>query len=313
MNVKDKINRRVALKRMGTVVVGVAVSSSKLLSLSSCAAKKKKKRVILYFTGTGNSLYIARQLANAGDELLSIPQLMKQGRFAIEADEIGLVYPVYAHMPPYMVRQFIQKARLKAGYKFAVLTYGALKCNAVEILDDISQKADNAFDYINTIVMPDNWLPNFDMDEQKTMDKHIPENLEKIQADIAAEKHWHEPVTDRERRMHQGFMNYTGMDPEVGFLMKSEKYFTVTDACIGCVVCVSVCPRGNYKLGACGVEMRGDCEFCFSCIQNCPQKAIQFAKNDGDPLLGQGEVNPDARYRNAHVSLTDIKRANSQF
>ncbi len=60
-----------------------------------------------------------------------------------------------------------------------------------------------------------------------------------------------------------------------------------------------------------GKKMSGDCEFCFACIQNCPQKAIKFAKVDDDPLLANGEVNPDARYRNEHVSVMDIKRANS--
>lgn len=60
---------------------------------------------------------------------------------------------------PIWIRQFIQQAQLRAGYKFAVLTYGARKCDAVEIWDHISRKAGNAFDYIATIVMVDNWLP----------------------------------------------------------------------------------------------------------------------------------------------------------
>lgn len=61
-----------------------------------------------------------------------------------------------------------------------------------------------------------------------------------------------------------------------------------------------------------GGNTAGDCEFCFACIQNCPQKAIQFAKDDSDPLLARGEKNPNARYRNEHISVMDIKRANSQ-
>ena len=97
-----------------------------------------KKRIILYFTGTGNCLYVARELADEHTELLSIPQLVKQGRYTFEADEIGIVYPVYGHMPSNMVREFIKKAQLKAGYKFAVLTYGNRKCSSVEIWDDVS-------------------------------------------------------------------------------------------------------------------------------------------------------------------------------
>ena len=312
MDMNGKMTRREALKRLSATLITTAAAFSGLSALTSCKGGRRK-RTILYFTATGNCLYVARELSDANTELLSIPQLMKQQRFDIEADEIGIVYPIYGHMPPNMVRRFIQKARLKADYKFAVLTYGARKCNAVEIWDDISHRAGHAFDYINTLIMVDNWLPNFDMNEQMKIDKHIPEHLQQIAADLAAQKHWHEPVSEEERQMHAGFMAYAGLNPEKGFLMDSKKYFTVTDACIGCGICASVCPRGNYELTSQGVKMQGDCEFCLSCIHNCPQKAIRFAKNEHDPLLGRGEVNPDARYRNEHISLMDIKRANSQF
>lgn len=311
MDMDKKMNRRTALKCMGAAVASGVVASSGLLSLAACKAMTKK-RIVFFFTGTGNCLYIARQLADENTEVLSIPQMMKQKRFEFEADEIGIVYPIYGHMPPNMVRTFIKKAKLKADYKFAVLTYGARHCNAVEIWDGISRKAGIAFDYIATLMMVDNWLPNFDMNEQMKMDKHIPENLAKITADINAQKHWYEPVTEEERQQHAGFMAFTKLDPEAGFLMKSEKYFTVTDACIGCGACTDVCPRGNYSRGNNGIQIEGDCEFCFACIQNCPQKAIQFAKiTDGTWPDGM-EKNPNARYRNEHISLMDIKKANSQ-
>lgn len=311
MSMDNKISRRDALKRMGAAVVSGAVASSGLLSLASCEAKKSK-RIIFYFTGTGNSLYIARQLAEENTELLSIPQMVKQGKYEFEADEIGIVYPIYGHMPPNMVRRFIQKANLKADYLFAVLTYGNRKCNAVEIWDEVSRQAGKRFDYIGTIIMVDNWLPNFDMNEQMKIDKHIPENLQKITADINGGRHWHEPVTEEERQQHQGFMQRSGLDPEVGFLIKSEKSFTVADACIDCGICTYVCPRGNYELTSRGVKMSGDCEFCFACIQNCPQKAIQFRKSEDGSFPDGTEKNPNARYRNEHISLMDLKLANNQ-
>lgn len=308
----NKITRRSALKRMGAAVISTAAAASGMFSLASCGAGKSR-RIIFYFTGTGNCLYVARQLAGENAEVLSIPQMMKQWRYDFEADEIGIVYPVYGHMPPNMVRQFIRMARLKAGYMFAVLTYGNRKCNSVEIWDDISMQAGKQFDYINTLIMVDNWLPNFDMNEQIKIDKHIPENLEKIKSDLAARRKWHEPVTEEERMQHAGFLERSGIDPSTGFLMKSGKCFTVTDACIGCGVCVSVCPRGNYELSPQGVKIDGDCEFCFACIQNCPQKAIRFIKSEDGSFPDGTEKNPDARYRNEHVSLMDIKLANNQF
>lgn len=297
---------------MGAAVVGCAVASSGLLSLASCG-KGRRKRIILYFTGTGNCLHVARQLGGVDAELLSIPQLMKHKQFDIEADEIGLVYPIYGHMPPNMVRRFIKKARLRADYLFAVLTYGNRKCNAVEIWDDIARKAGKRFDYISTLIMVDNWLPNFDMNEQILIDKHIPENLQKINSDLADRKRWHEPVTEEERQQHKEFMERTSISPTEGFVLESGKCFTVTGACIGCGACVSVCPRGNYSLTSQGVNIQGECEFCFACIQNCPQNAIRFKKQEDGSFPSGTEKNPNARYRNEHVSLMDIKRANSQF
>lgn len=168
-----RMSRRSALKRMCAAVAGTVAASSGLLSLVS-REEKSRRRIVLYFTGTGNCLYVARQLAGKDGEVMSIPQLMKRGIYEIEADEIGIVYPIYGHMPPYMVRQYINKTRLKADYKFAILTYGNRKCSAVEIWDGIARRAGNSFDYICTLIMVENWLPNFDMNEQIKIDKKRP-------------------------------------------------------------------------------------------------------------------------------------------
>lgn len=307
----NKMTRRSALKRMGAAVMSAAAASSGLFSLTSC--ERKRERIILYFTGTGNCLHVARELANENTTLLSIPQLMRNKQFQLEADEIGLVYPIYGHMPPNMVRKFFEKARLKADYMFAVLTFGMRKCSAVEIWDHTSRKLGYKFNYISTLMMVDNWLPNFDMNEQIKIDKHIPEHLAEIKKDINARRQWHQPVSQEERDQHAGFMQYSGIDPEVGFLVKSDKAFTITDACIECGICTYVCPRGNYELTSEGAKTAGDCEFCFACIQNCPQKAIQFAKPEKEGTFPDGtEKNPNARYRNEHISLMDIKLANNQ-
>ncbi|MFR7986458.1 hypothetical protein [Zhenpiania hominis] len=47
----------------------------------------------------------------------------------------------------------------------------------------------------------------------------------------------------------------------------------------------------------------GNCQTCLACAHACPQKAIG---------LTIPEKNPQARYRNEHVSLQDIIQANHQ-
>ena len=70
---------------------------------------------ILYFTSTGNNLYIAK---NLGGELLSIPQLIKGNAYDFEDDAIGIIFPVFYANAPKIVREFIDKASFKTDYLF---------------------------------------------------------------------------------------------------------------------------------------------------------------------------------------------------
>ena len=64
--------------------------------------------MVFYFTGTGNSLYIAKQIEK---EPVSIPQVMRQEHLEYRADAIGIVAPVYGHEVPAMVRDFLRAVR----------------------------------------------------------------------------------------------------------------------------------------------------------------------------------------------------------
>ena len=52
---------------------------------------------ICYFTGTGNSLYVAKRI---GGELYPISQLMRQHEIIIKDDAVGIVCQVYAGESP---------------------------------------------------------------------------------------------------------------------------------------------------------------------------------------------------------------------
>ena len=106
-----KMTRREALKTLGLAIGTVTASVSSVSGLTSC--KEEKKRLIFYFTATGNSLFVARELG--GKDIISIPQALKKGELEYEADEIGIVYPVYGHMPPNLVKDFLKVAKLKSG------------------------------------------------------------------------------------------------------------------------------------------------------------------------------------------------------
>lgn len=54
--------------------------------------------MLFYFTGTGNSLYVAKQL---DEEIISIPQVIHQEDLNFKADKIGIVVRIiYPEVPP---------------------------------------------------------------------------------------------------------------------------------------------------------------------------------------------------------------------
>ena len=82
------------------------------------------KTIIYYFTGTGNSLAVAKKIAAAlGDcELVPIASLQKtNGDIVPQADRVGIVCPVYFSGLPVMVDSFAQRLDLSA---FAIHLFG---------------------------------------------------------------------------------------------------------------------------------------------------------------------------------------------
>ena len=63
--------------------------------------------MVFYFTGTGNSLYIAKRIEK---HPISIPQALREGSLNFTAERIGIVAPVYGHEVPAMVKDFLKKA-----------------------------------------------------------------------------------------------------------------------------------------------------------------------------------------------------------
>lgn len=301
------ISRREALKYMGVFCAGTALASTGIGAMTSCSGSRTK-RLVFYFTATGNSLYVAREIAGEKGELRSISQEIHYPSPVYEAEEIGFVFPTYVHLAPAMVQDFLAKSTFKADYLFAVATFGAHHGDVVEKWDALASEHGYHFNYISSVLMVDNALNIFDMDQEKAIDKHIPEQMEKILADINSRKDYHEPVSEMERNLAVSYKQMTGMDQVKPVLGRAEKYVIVTDACVACGICKSVCPHGSWSIEDKAVP-GGECEGCMACVHNCPQKAITLTPSmPGFPA----ERNPNARYRNPNVSLADIIQANQQ-
>lgn len=269
------------------------------------------KRIVFFFTGTGNSLYIARELCESGYEPISIAQAIHSEINIYQADEIGLVFPTYGQVTPGIVQDFLAKVQLKAKYLFAIITYGNRCSNTADLYHKLAQSLHHDFDYVTTLLMVDNYLPAFDMNEQKVIDKHIPEQLQRIKNDLEHYTQSIDSFTDEDVAWHNKLMQLMGLEGiQKPFVVDAEKQFEITETCNGCGICQQVCPKNNYRVLNNRSQCHGLCESCYACIQNCPQKAITLKPQPDFPF--PPEVNPQARYRNPNVSLADIIKANRQ-
>ena len=87
--------------------------------------------MIFYFSGTGNSKWIAEQIAKAQNEVLVfMPNAIRDGieEFVLADDEkVGFVFPVYSWGPPLSVLRFLDWVTLSnfhSQYVFFVCSCG---------------------------------------------------------------------------------------------------------------------------------------------------------------------------------------------
>lgn len=250
---------------------------------------------VFYFTSTGNCLYVAKRI---GGSLYSIPQLMKEKTFVFKDDVIGLVYPCYGFGMPNIVRQFLTQVSWDAEYTFAIATYGNMTGAVLPNLEAFAERQGKKFDYTNTLLMVDNYLPNYKVEDQlaKLPGKMVEENLARILADINGRKS-RKPSATLPEKLYTALIQAGSRAFMNG---KNAKSYLVNEECTRCGICSKVCPTGNIEVRD-KVYFKERCEACLGCVHLCPKNAIHL-KNEKS----------SARFRNEHVTLKEIIEANCQ-
>lgn len=122
--------------------------------------------MILYFSATGNSEYVARRIAaETGDIAVSITDCYKKQIFSFDekCKTLGIVSPTYSWGLPVIVIEFLQRLDLshKPDYIFFIATYGTTPGQAGRFADNILAPKGLPLSAKFSVKMPDTWTPNF--------------------------------------------------------------------------------------------------------------------------------------------------------
>lgn len=234
--------------------------------------------MVLYFSGTGNSRYAAKKIAEvSGDQIISINQRLKERDYSPVKSEKALVFvgPVYAGRLPKVMENYIQKVQFEGTSKaYFIATCAQPPWQTVNYVKKLCAKKDFSLLGFQSVVMPQGYVAGGGTQPQEVNKKILKEAEPKIQK-IA------ETIRDRQilpKEKPGSAVMSKFINPLMYSLMISAKGFTVTEKCIGCGKCEQRCPMNNVKLKNNMPVWGTECTHCMACIAGCPEEAIEYGK-----------------------------------
>ena len=236
--------------------------------------------MVLYFSGTGNSKYVAQRIADAlGDTLLSLNERIKAGDTSpVETGErLVIVTPTYAWRIPRIVRDHLLSTSLQ-GAKSAwfVMTCGSEIGNANTYNQHLCEAKGLLCMGTAQIVMPENYIAMFNAPQADEARKIVAKAEPDIDRAIAAIKDARAFSPPR-KNLYDRFMSGP-VNPVFYSCFVKAKPFTVNSACISCGQCVRLCPANNITLRDGRPVWGSECTHCMACICRCPTEAIEYGK-----------------------------------
>ncbi len=231
---------------------------------------------IFYFTGTGNSLKVAKDIAaSLGDtDLVQISRKNLEKAATTCEGPVGFVFPVYYGGLPHMVREFAGRLRIgPSSYVFAVATYGGAAGIAFQQLGGALLQNGSRLHACFGVAMPGNCQVLYPPNPEKKQQERFSAEADSVAAIARRVREMEEVPCKRPNALVAWFFSlmYGRLKPT-----DRDRHFWTDDRCSGCGTCTRICPAGNITLEDERPRWHQQCEFCLACMQWCPQEAIQY-------------------------------------
>jgi ferredoxin len=236
---------------------------------------------LYYFSGTGNSMHVALELAGRTDA--QAKPLLSETESILEGD-VGLVFPVYMNGLPEPVAKFIDNADFsKVNYLYAVMTHGGVPGKPAHFLDRLLSRKNTRLDDFHSLKMinnsPKGVAPKFLMKlhwEEDITGEKVDEMVRRTEAaleDISMKINHRS--TQFKEDVALGKNKASLIDKLLWNIKGSPKLtFCVDDTCTGCGICESVCLSSRIRVDQKPAWVKDACYYCYACFNFCPEQAI---------------------------------------
>ena len=236
--------------------------------------------MICYFSGTGNSKYVAEEISKSlNDSLIDINGRIKnRDTTNIDVNEkLIIVTPTYAWRIPRIVYKWI----LDTNFNNVKEVYYVMTCGGeIGNADKYNQKLSKQKGFIHKgtfeIIMPENYIALFNTpsnDQAKEIVSKARPVIKNVIYIISNNKE-----TNYSPSLKDKFKSSLVNDVFYPIYVNAKKFY-VTNSCVGCKKCVSICPMNNIFLKDNKPVWKNKCTHCMACISYCPTKAIEYGKD----------------------------------
>lgn len=231
--------------------------------------------MILYFSATGNSRFVAESIAAAtGDAAVDFASVSSVD--VREGERLGFVAPTYFWSVPNIVADYLRAMTLQVSpdsYVFFVSTFGMTPGRSGQVMKKLLADAGVTLSATFGVQMVDNWTPVFDVSDETKVAQAIEAEKPQVEA-IIRRVEARECGTFMPRQLPSALCY-----PALPLLSASSKtsHFHVEDSCTGCGFCARKCPARAIEMAdGKPAWVKDTCAICLGCLHRCPEFAIQY-------------------------------------
>lgn len=235
------------------------------------------ENVIFYFSGTGNSLQAAKDIAEKLGNCEVVNLAKVSAKTEISAERVGIVFPVYFWGIPNIVSKFLSEVKVNGTpYIFSVATCGSTKGAALVQVNDLLKQQNQRLSAGFVLKMPGNYIVMYGAqseEKQRELFQNEKDTVKKISEIVSSKK---ENIPEKSSFALDVMIGKAISRAAAPKFPSGDVHFTVSDSCIGCGKCEKACSVNNLTMINGRPSWNHHCECCMGCIQVCPVSAINY-------------------------------------